>query len=120
MRLFVALPVPEPLVEALDVVQASFPKGLRPVPAADFHVTLAFLGDVGRRETEDLIAAVDALTGDPVKLQVTGISTFGTVDKMRSLPVSLAATAGLFALHWEILGIVRAAGLQPVRRRFVP
>ncbi|MEL7216697.1 MAG: RNA 2',3'-cyclic phosphodiesterase, partial [Pseudomonadota bacterium] len=112
MRLFVALPVPEPLVEALEVVQASLPKGLRPVSAADFHVTLAFLGDVGRSETEDLIAAVEGLTGDPVELQVTGISTFGAGDETRSVHASVAANPELIARQREILGIVRAIGIR--------
>ena len=61
MRLFVALDLPGAVVEALDgwareVVRAR--EGLRQVPAASLHLTLAFLGERPDEEVEAIGAAV--------------------------------------------------------------
>lgn len=62
-RLFFALPVSEAQRRAL----AQWRRGLnlrsgKPVPAANFHVTLLFLGDVDAAQVPAICAAVDQLT----------------------------------------------------------
>lgn len=66
MRLFFALDLPGQL--ALDIAdwrERSLPLPGRPVPVANFHMTLAFLGEVPESELDSLVQDVDALASKP-------------------------------------------------------
>lgn len=56
MRLFIALPLPPEIAVAAAALVPVLP-GLRPVPAALLHLTLAFLGSVPDERVPDVIAA---------------------------------------------------------------
>lgn len=79
MRLFFAL-LPEPgLARDIDVWrQRNLSANGRPVPMPNFHITLAFLGDISRHRLEGLCQAAEALlasleTGlDPLTLEEVG------------------------------------------------
>ncbi|MFV8820064.1 RNA 2',3'-cyclic phosphodiesterase [Haliea sp. E17] len=61
MRLFFALDIPGPL--ALDIAtwrEQQLPLLGRPVPAANFHITLAFLGEIPDSRLDALCQDVDA------------------------------------------------------------
>ncbi len=81
MRAFVALELP-PLFE--DEV-AGLARQLKPLVAGRFmkretyHLTLAFLGEVGEAEARDAMAALDAACGcrAPVPLNPDGLGKFG-------------------------------------------
>ena len=57
LRLFLALQLPDPVVEALADWQSRHLRG-RIVPAANLHVTLAFLGSRPARELESICAVL--------------------------------------------------------------
>ncbi len=79
MRLFFALDLPGQL--ALDIAgwrERSFPLPGRPVPAANFHITLAFIGDVAENRLDilcdDVDGAVDkrGISGGSLQLDQVG------------------------------------------------
>ena len=53
-RLFIALPIPEEIADALTTLQSGVPD-TRWVPAENFHVTLCFAGEVQASAMQDLV-----------------------------------------------------------------
>jgi 2'-5' RNA ligase len=64
LRLFLALRLPETVLDALEAWSETALRGGRRVPRAHLHVTLAFLG---RRPKGELPAVVDSLRGAAVR-----------------------------------------------------
>lgn len=112
MRLFVALVPPAEVVAALPAP----PRGLRPVPPGQHHVTLAFLGEVP--EPAPVAVALDAvLPGCPApRLALTGAGVFGHA-------VWLGLTGErdrLHALAAAVQDAVRGAGVVLEARPYRP
>lgn len=62
MRLFFALELPGSLVIQIDDWrQQQLPPAGRPVPAANFHITLAFIGELSEQRLEQLCRETDRL-----------------------------------------------------------
>lgn len=118
MRLFLAIPVEGRAARTLAAVQADLKVG-RLVDPDDFHVTLAFLGEVPGALQDDLGAALDALALPPVRLEIRGIGHFGH-DAPRQVWAGVAEDAGLTRAHAKVERAARSAGLRLDRRRFVP
>ncbi len=120
MRLFFGLATPpETAVAIADWRDRRFPASGRPVPAANLHITLAFLGDISEHRLERLCGAVDTLapTG-PLAVELdrvgywprTGICWLGPCQWPGAMD-SLAAKLG---------GIGTAQGGKRSRRRYTP
>lgn len=63
MRCFLALPIPADTALAIaDWRQANWPTLTRPVNPANFHVTLAFLGDIDTQRQAKLASPLDEAT----------------------------------------------------------
>ena len=119
MRLFLALPVTAPqAVDALMGLQDDLRIG-RLVEADQFHVTLAFLGDVDRPTAEELHASLSALALPPVEVRVRGVGYFGS-RAPRLVHAAVEATPPLDHLHRKVVQAARSAGIDVARRRFVP
>jgi 2'-5' RNA ligase len=76
MRLFVALPIPDPVTRALTIVQGGVP-GARWQSREQMHLTLRFVGEVeggDMRALDDALAGIDAPAFD---LQLHGVGQFG-------------------------------------------
>ncbi len=109
MRLFVAVEPPPPAREHLDaalaVLRETAPPGLRWVPSDRWHVTLAFLGEVGDPVVGDLRARLEraARRHPPMELCLTRGGRFdgrvlwvgmgGHVEPLRALAASVQAGA---------------------------
>jgi 2'-5' RNA ligase len=59
LRLFLALRLPEPVLDALEAWQVAF-DGVRVVPRSRLHITLAFLGSRPAAELETIVGALRA------------------------------------------------------------
>ena len=64
LRLFLALQLPAPVLDALERWQAAHLRGGRPVPREQLHVTLAFLGSRPASDLEAVVGALREATGD--------------------------------------------------------
>jgi len=86
MRLFAAIDLSEPAIEALADWQA---EALSLLPSAEWrgvlphlwHLTLAFYGDVDGNDADDLAEALDACAGDCPQLSLA-INGFGLFPKV--------------------------------------
>ena len=118
MRAFVAIALPDPVRDALEVLQHDLPAG-RPVPEENLHLTLAFLGD----QPEWLLAeghqALAAIRAPAFPLELAGVDSFGGPHP-RGVFATVAACAPLAALERRVTGALRRAGLDFPRQRFRP
>jgi len=124
IRLFVALDLPEEALSALAAFRdaAVDPAVWRPLDAASFHVTLAFLG---HRPEEDVAAVGGVLAGlaarEPPALAL-GDGLLLPPRRARVLTVALEDASGaLGALQAEVSQGLAGAGLyEPEARPFRP
>jgi 2'-5' RNA ligase len=118
MRAFVAIDLPDPVLNALESLQEQIPLGRLTEPE-QMHLTLAFLGE----QPDDLIqAAHDALEGirfPAFEMQLRGLGTFGNREPT-VLWAGVRDPAPVKALHDRILPALHGAGLPLERRRFRP
>jgi 2'-5' RNA ligase len=121
LRLFVALDLPGEVRSALAAwCDRAAPEGVRRVPAANLHLTLAFLGS----RSADAAAAVAALLPDLAR-DLGTLETAGALwlppRRPGVLTVALAATSRLVALQSDLLAALEAAiAFEPERRAFHP
>ncbi len=76
-RLFVALSLPEAVKDRLIDLQSNL-EGARWRYADDFHITLAFIGELAAPEANEAATALAAATiGAPFDLSLKGVGSFG-------------------------------------------
>ena len=124
-RLFVALDLPpeqrRALAERGRLMAAEL--GGRPVPEANLHLTLAFLGRVPPERGDALLGALaEALTGPAPRLEVVGTVAFPRAARATVAGVELRdPTGALEALHARIgRAVDAAAGIPPEARPLRP
>lgn len=118
IRAFVALPLPEPVRQQLNLLQFLLPLPRR-VPPENLHLTLAFLGELPGDVVEDAHHALDALRAPQFPLQLQGVESFGS-SAPRNVHVGVAASEPLNALQRKVETALRRAGIALERRRFAP
>jgi len=123
-RLFIAIPVPEPISRKLEewtlVHKESLPfrKWTHP---RDYHITLQFLGETPAAKHAALLAALREVQAQPVSLTLHGAGTFGPPKTPRVLWAGVAGNlAGLTALHSEVIKATRTANFEPEDRPYSP
>jgi 2'-5' RNA ligase len=117
-RLFVALPLPECIVDPLlDLMDG--PERLRWAAAEQLHVTLRFIGEVDGDTAEDIAAALSSLRIEPFELRLKGVGQFHH-RRSGALWAGVAPREPVAALAARIDRAVAAVGLPPETRAFVP
>lgn len=119
MRLFVGLDLPWELRVRLSELCTGLP-GARWVPAANFHLTLRFLGEVTPNQAEDIDLALAALRGRRVVLDLSGVGTVNRAGREVALWAGVARNPGLDHLQAKVETAMQRAGLAPQKRRFLP
>lgn len=128
MRLFVALLLEPPLLEALSWFQGTLRRldarrCVRWVDPASMHLTLQFLGEVTPEVEPPLAAALErTLAGArPPVLGLTGLGAFPDWRRPRVLWVGLEEVGDhLASLHAGVTGATRPLGWEPEARPFQP
>ncbi|MEL7465545.1 MAG: RNA 2',3'-cyclic phosphodiesterase [Pseudomonadota bacterium] len=118
MRLFAAISPPDDIRDELEALQSGLPEGPR-VPWENFHVTLAFFGEVDAKRAEDLDAALSRIRFAPFEVTLTGVDAFGGA-KPRHLYAAAEKSPPLMALNAAIETAARGAGAAVEARRYVP
>jgi 2'-5' RNA ligase len=95
-RLFVAIEVPDQVVQALEPVRLSFrDAGLRPVRIEQVHLTLSFIGDLDARKVEGLSSQLAAIGTRPrLKLSALGVGVFPQKGRTRVGWVGISDRSG--------------------------
>jgi 2'-5' RNA ligase len=76
VRLFVALPIPDPVARGLMLLQGGVP-GARWQTREQMHLTLRFIGEVDGRDMRALDDALAGLDAPGFELQLHGVGQFG-------------------------------------------
>ncbi|MEQ7004652.1 RNA 2',3'-cyclic phosphodiesterase [Actinopolymorpha sp. B17G11] len=129
MRLFVAVVLPEPVLDDLGVAMdharalAGADTRLRWTIRAQWHLTLAFLGEVDAGvlpELERRLARASARY-EPMRLAVEGGGAFGSVRKARVLWAGINGDVErLRQLAGSVSAAARRAGIDVAEGRFRP
>ena len=118
LRLFLAVRLPEPAVEALAAWQARELRG-RIVPRENLHLTLAFLGYRPADELPAILGVLEraAVDAAPLRLDVTGYRETRSVGMLTLADEAGAAAALAERLHGDLeqLGVYRREA-----RRWLP
>ena len=116
MRLFIAIPLSDDMRSSLTglmhTLKQSGVKGSY-TPAANLHLTLAFIGEV--EDAAPVKEALKAVAWKPFKLSLDGLGNFGDI-----LWVGTKSGQGLAALVKSVRQALDAAGIAYDRKAFVP
>ena len=125
MRCFIALSVSEEARDTLGDVAAKMAyqdksNAVRWVDQENFHVTLAFLGELGEDEIETLADELDtSLSSFGAETVISGISPFPET-KPKLIAAMLNPTESLSDIHQQTLAAINTAQLAYDKRRFIP
>ena len=118
MRLFSAIGVPDAVARELSLFRGGLPDA-KWVEPADFHVTLAFFGEVEGHEAEDLADALAELRSPPVDVQLRGLGVFGA-DRPHVIVALAERTPALVALEAAHRAIMQRMGIGDRARKYTP
>lgn len=119
IRLFVALPLPEPLRVRLSGLRGQIP-GARWVPPENMHITLRFVGEVDTLVAEDIHDNLERIEADAPEIRLSGVGCFESRGQVRALWAGVERTEALTAFQARIETACQRAGLAPEGRRFHP
>jgi 2'-5' RNA ligase len=119
MRLFVAIRPPRAVRERLSAAMGGI-SGARWQSDDQLHLTLRFIGDVDRRQAEDVHAALGAVRQPPFEISLSGVGFFGRRGKPDAVWAGVAPPEPLAALHRKIDQALVRAGLEPEGRAYLP
>ena len=118
-RLFVALRPPSSLRQACLAAMEDGPPGWAWQDEEQLHLTLRYIGDVDRRQAEDIAAALGSIHAPAVDLALAGVGWFDHGPR-GALFARVAPIDPLAALHIKLDRAMMRAGLEPERRVFLP
>jgi 2'-5' RNA ligase len=118
-RLFVAIRPPEPVRDALLDAMGGIDRA-RWQDDDQLHLTLAFIGDVGGSQTEDLIEALAEVESTPFEAEVSGIGHFERKGAPTAVWAGVPLTEALARLQRRVERACRRAGLATDRRAYRP
>jgi 2'-5' RNA ligase len=118
MRLFLGLPIPPELAQALTrLTQAiELPKGRRTAPE-NLHLTLVFLGEVGEPTVPLIEHELSELTFAPLPLKLTSLNTF---PRAGVLVAEVEPTRPLLQLQSKIVAAMARCGFAPEDHPYHP
>ncbi|MCU0493566.1 MAG: RNA 2',3'-cyclic phosphodiesterase [Chloroflexaceae bacterium] len=126
MRLFIALRLPEAVIQRLaevqDQLRPSSSRLVKWVAPTSIHLTLQFLGEVAEERVEPLAQALRATSFDssPV-LHLGNLGAFPTMRRPQTIWMGLAGDlAGVERSYQAVLAVTAPLGFVPEARPFRP
>ena len=119
MRCFIAIPMPETVVDAIDDIQTGL-RGANWTTQDTLHLTLVFLGEQHRRSLEDLDSALVALDAPAFEMTLAGVAAFGGAKGARLVYAGVADCPPLRALQAKVEQATREADIPLEAKRFTP
>ena len=119
-RLFIAIDLPKPVCFELARLVAAPPRGVRPVPAAQLHLTLHFLGNVDDTARGTVSERLGRVRREPFAIALRGTGIFPPRGRPSVLWAGVVTSAALLDLHAAVGGEIEASGLAVESRPYVP
>lgn len=119
-RLFIALELPEEVMDALDRLCEGLP-GVRWTEPGQFHLTARFIGEIERGLFYEVGEALAEVSHPPFELALRGLGQFPPRGAPHTLWAGVEDPANaLPTLRRRIERVLQESGLEPERRKFVP
>lgn len=118
-RLFVALPIPDDVADALSALQGGVPDA-NWVPSENFHITLAFIGEVDGGMATDIDEALATIDGPILDVELSGVDHFVDGRQPKALYARVVQEERLARLRERVVHVLRGEGVKLQRRRFRP
>ena len=118
MRIFIALDLPDPLLDQLTALQAGLPAGASS-KRETLHLTLAFAGDHPQERVEALHEELSLIKAASFDVQLSGLGTFGK-SSPTLLYAGVAESPALAELQRKVVSAIRRTGLPAPKDRFHP
>lgn len=125
IRSFIAIPVPREMANALGDVAAQMAyqdksNAVRWVDQANYHITLAFLGDQNEDDLEQLAEQLDHyLPQTAFDITISHLSPFPE-SKPKLIAAMVNKSESLIDLHKQVTSSLLASPINPDKRRFMP
>jgi 2'-5' RNA ligase len=119
MRLFIAIDLPDAILNKLEPLSRSTPAG-RPSAPEQMHLTLFFLGEVPEENVAGIIAALQTIRVTPFSLKLEGVGCFPSPNRPRILWVGISPTPTLHDLKKQIDAALIPLGFTPDKKPFHP
>jgi 2'-5' RNA ligase len=121
MRLFVALGVPDEVVQSLMPVQAGVP-GARWQSREQLHLTLSFIGEVEGQVAYMIRDALAGIVAPAFSLQLHGVGQFGEGKRARShaLWAAVLPNPALDHLQRKVDAAIRRVGTPMEGHKYTP
>jgi 2'-5' RNA ligase len=117
-RLFTGIEIPAPTREALALARGGLP-GARWIDAANYHLTLRFIGDIDGRTAAEIAQMLSRVHRRGFMLGIDGLSAFGT-KRPHAIIAKVAPSRELSDLQAEHERLMQRLGLPPDPRKFTP
>lgn len=120
MRLFLAIPLAEAVVEELSAVQARLQRsgdGLRWTAAESWHITLQFLGNTSAEQYACVVARLREVRMTPVPIALAGLSCF---ERAGVFFADVRLTPELMQLQERVTAATRPCGFVAEARAYQP
>jgi 2'-5' RNA ligase len=120
-RTFLCVDLPLEVKEKIISLRGQFAsKGLRFVSEDNMHITLMFLGDMGKGELEKVKGAMDKLEHDSFVFSVKGISAFSP-DRPRVIFAKIEeGVPGLKDIYGQLAARIAGSGIKTDSREYAP
>jgi 2'-5' RNA ligase len=119
LRLFTAIELPLAAKTRLSLL-ASGLQGARWLSSDNYHLTLAFVGEVDEGEALQLHQELAGVKAKPFLLRIKGVGSFETKGKLRTLWAGVEACEALTVLQGRVAGACQRAGVRIEARKFKP
>jgi 2'-5' RNA ligase len=119
MRLFAAIGIPDDIGEDLLALSCGMP-GADWTDPDTYHITLRFIGEVGRAHAEEIDAALAGVAAPAFDLALAGVDFFQTAGRPRTLWARVEPSPALAHLARKIDRAVAGTGLPREDRAFTP
>jgi len=117
LRLFVAVPLPETIRSDLAGLCSGVPDA-KWVARENMHLTLRFIGEVGRGDADDIHQALSRIRLPAFELVVSGVGCFESKRVVHTLWASVEKHELLSRLREKVEASLVRVGLEPERRKF--
>lgn len=118
LRVFSALPIPDEIAEEVEALLDGVP-GANWRPRENFHITLAFYGELEETVIEDLDSELARIDMAPFALTLKGVNHFGKAEPS-ALWLGVEAGPALTELAKKCRQAARRLGIEMERRNYLP